>query len=73
MNRAFSGQSRQVDLVPHGALHGDEVLSRADVVIDIHSGGRGYQIAVMSFHAVDDPQLRQQFKETAFLLGRRSP
>ena len=69
MNRAFPATGR-LDVVPHGAIPDRRGLSRADVVIDIHSGGRGFQIApTMSFHAVDDPALKQQFKETAFLFG----
>ncbi|MEZ4532338.1 MAG: succinylglutamate desuccinylase/aspartoacylase family protein [Thermomicrobiales bacterium] len=70
MNRAFPGRADGSISYRMARFLTDEVLSRADVVIDIHSGGRGYQIApAMSFHAVDDPQLRQQFKETAFLFG----
>ena len=70
MNRAFPGKADGSISFRMARFLTDEVLSRADVVIDIHSGGRGYQIApCMSFHAVDDPALKQQFKETAFLFG----
>ena len=70
MNRAFPGKADGSISFRMARFLTDEVLSRADVVIDIHSGGRGYQIApTMSFHAVDDPALKQQFKETAFLFG----
>ncbi len=70
MNRAFPGKADGSISFRMARFMTDEVLSRADVVIDIHSGGRGYQIApCMSFHAVDDPELKQQFKETAFLFG----
>ncbi len=70
MNRAFPGKADGSISFRMARFVTDEVLSRADVVIDIHSGGRGYQIApCMSFHAVDDPELKQQFKETAFLFG----
>jgi predicted deacylase len=48
----------------------DELLSRADVVIDIHSGGVGYEIVrTMSFHQRSDPEAHRAFKETAFLFG----
>ena len=70
MNRAFPGKADGSISFRMARFMTDEILSRADVVIDIHSGGRGYQIApCMSFHAVDDPALKQQFKETAFLFG----
>lgn len=70
MNRAFPGKADGSISFRMARFMTDEVLSRADVVIDIHSGGRGYQIApTMSFHAVDDPELKRQFKETAFLFG----
>lgn len=70
MNRAFPGKVDGSITFRMARFLTDEVLSRADVVIDIHSGGRGFQIApCMSFHQVDDPALKQQFKETAFLFG----
>lgn len=70
MNRAFPGKADGSLSFRMARFLTDEVLSRADVVIDIHSGGRGFQIVpTMSFHAVDDPGLKQQFKETAFLFG----
>lgn len=70
MNRAFPGKADGSITFRMARFLTDEVLSRADVVIDIHSGGRGFQIVpCMSFHAVDDPALKKQFKETAFLFG----
>lgn len=70
MNRAFPGRADGSITYRMARFMTDEILSRADVVIDIHSGGRGFQIVpCMSFHAVEDPTLRQQFKETAFLFG----
>ncbi len=70
MNRAFPGRTDGTLSFRMARFLTDEVLSRSDVVIDIHSGGRGFQIVpTMSFHSVDDPALRQQFKETAFLFG----
>ena len=48
----------------------DEVLPRADVVIDLHAGGAGFEIMrTMSFHAVADPERFAQFRETALLFG----
>ena len=70
MNRAFPGREDGSLSFRMARFLTDEVLPRADVVIDIHSGGRGFQIVpTMSFHTVDDPALKQQFKETAFLFG----
>jgi len=70
MNRAFPGKVDGSISFRMARFMTDEILARADVVIDIHSGGRGYQIApCMSFHEVDDPDLKRQFKETAFLFG----
>src|SRR5262249_13477163 len=48
----------------------DEVLSRADVVIDIHAAGPGFEIArCASFHQIDNPALFAQYRETALLFG----
>lgn len=70
MNRAFPGKADGTITYRMARFMTDEILTRADVVIDIHSGGRGFQIApCMSFHEVEDPELRKQFKETAFLFG----
>lgn len=70
MNRAFPGDA-------HGNLTRriarfvtDEVLTRADVVIDIHAAGQTFEIArCASFHQVDDPELFAQYRKTALLFG----
>ncbi|MGE3798186.1 MAG: succinylglutamate desuccinylase/aspartoacylase family protein [Thermomicrobiales bacterium] len=70
MNRAFPGDVNGSITYRMARFMTDELLSRADIVIDIHSGGAGYEIArTMSFHQLDDPELHRQFKETAFLFG----
>lgn len=70
MNRAFPGDANGSISSRIARFMTDQVLSRADIVIDIHSGGQPMEIArTMSFHAVDDPALRAKFKETAFLFG----
>ncbi|CAN5578126.1 N(2)-acetyl-L-2,4-diaminobutanoate deacetylase DoeB [soil metagenome] len=70
MNRAFPGNAHGTITSRMARFMTDELLTRADVVIDIHSGGVGYEIIrTMSFHQVDDPQMHQAFKETSFLFG----
>ncbi len=70
MNRAFPGDGQGSITYRMARFMTDELLSRADIVIDLHSGGAGYEIArTMSFHKIDDPELHRQFKEVAFLFG----
>lgn len=70
MNRAFPGNPRGTITSRIARWVTDEVLSRADVVIDIHSGGEGFEIfRTMSFHQVHDPDLYRQFRDTALLFG----
>jgi predicted deacylase len=70
MNRAFPGNPRGTLSSRIAHFMTTDVLRRADIVIDIHSGGTPMEIArTMSFHAVTDPQMYQQFKETALLFG----
>jgi predicted deacylase len=70
MNRAFPGDANGTITYRMARFMTDELLTRADVVIDIHSGGVGYQIVpTMSFHHRDDPDMHKAFKETAFLFG----
>jgi predicted deacylase len=70
MNRAFPGNPRGTITSRIAHFMTTEVLRRADVVIDIHSGGKTMEIArTMSFHSVSDPEVYRQFKETAFLFG----
>jgi N2-acetyl-L-2,4-diaminobutanoate deacetylase len=70
MNRAFPGDAHGTITSRIARFMTDEVLSRADVVIDIHSGGAGFQIVpTMSFHQRDDPDEHAAFRETSFLFG----
>src|SRR5215472_12638152 len=70
MNRAFPGDARGSITRPIARFVTDEVLSRADVVIDIHAAGPGFEIArCASFHQIDDPSLFAQYRETALLFG----
>lgn len=70
MNRAFPGNPRGSITSRIAHFMTNEVLRRADVVIDIHSAGQSMEIIrTMSFHAVADPELYKQFKETAMLFG----
>jgi predicted deacylase len=70
MNRVFPGDANGTLTQRIARFVTDEVLSRADVVIDIHAGGRGYEIArCVSFHHISDPTLMTRFRETAQLFG----
>ena len=70
MNRAFPGDTRGTITSRIARFVTDEVLSRADVVIDLHAGGAGFElIRCMSFHQVDDPARYAEFRETALLFG----
>lgn len=70
MNRVFPGDARGTITERIARFLTDEVLPRADVVIDLHSGGTGFEIIrCTSFHQVDDPQRFALFKETALLFG----
>ena len=70
MNRAFPGSAGGSITSRIARFMTDEVLARADVVIDLHSAGAGFEmIRTMSFHQVDDPALYNQFRETALLFG----
>jgi predicted deacylase len=70
MNRAFPGDAAGTITERIARFVTDEVLPRADVVIDLHSGGAGFEIIrCMSFHQVDDPARYTEFRETALLFG----
>lgn len=70
MNRAFPGDANGTITSRIARFVTDEVLSRADVVIDLHSGGQGFEIfRTMSFHAVPDPKAYKRFRDTALLFG----
>lgn len=70
MNRVFPGDANGTITQRIARFMTDEVLARADVVIDLHAGGTGFEIMrCMSFHQVDDPEAYAQFRETALLFG----
>lgn len=70
MNRAFPGDARGTITSRIARFVTDEVLPRADIVIDLHAGGAAAEIIrCMSFHQVDDPARFAEFRETALLFG----
>ncbi len=70
MNRAFPGNPAGSITSRIARFVTDEVLSRADVVIDLHAAGTPMEIfRTMSFHQVADPDRFQQFKDIALLYG----
>jgi predicted deacylase len=70
MNRAFPGDANGTITQRIARFVTDEVLSRADIVIDIHSGGKGFEIArCVSFHEPPDNDSMARFSETALLFG----
>jgi predicted deacylase len=70
MNRAFPGRADGTITSRIARFVTDEVLARADVVIDIHAAGAGMEIArCASFHEVADPAQARAMTETAMLFG----
>ena len=70
MNRAFPGNADGTITSRIARFMTDEVLPRSDVVIDLHSGGAGFEvIRTMSFHKLEDHSEHEKFKQTAFLFG----
>jgi predicted deacylase len=70
MNRVFPGDAGGTITQRIARFVTDEVLARADVVIDLHAGGAGFEmIRCMSFHQVTDPARYAEFRETALLFG----
>ncbi|HEV2068069.1 MAG TPA: succinylglutamate desuccinylase/aspartoacylase family protein [Thermomicrobiales bacterium] len=70
MNRVFPGDANGTITQRIARFMTDEVLTRADIVIDIHAGGKGFEIArCVSFHQVPDPELLARCRETALLFG----
>ncbi|MGQ0569565.1 MAG: succinylglutamate desuccinylase [Armatimonadota bacterium] len=70
MNRAFPGRADGTITSRIARFMSDEVLPRADVVIDIHAAGDTYEIArCASFHLVDDTAQFQAMRETGFAFG----
>ena len=70
MNRVFPGDENGTITRRIAHFVTTEVLPRADVVIDIHSGGAGFEIIrCMSYHHLDDPAVEAKYRETALLFG----
>lgn len=70
MNRVFPGNANGTITERIARFLTDEVLARADVVIDIHAAGHEMEMArCTSFHAVSDPAQYRAIAETALLFG----
>ena len=70
MNRVFPGDARGTITQRIARFVTDEIFPRADVVLDIHAAGPGFEIVrSASFHQIDDPALFAQYRETALLFG----
>jgi predicted deacylase len=70
MNRAFPGRADGTITSRIARFMSDEVLPRADVVLDIHAAGDTYEIArCASFHLVDDRAQFDAMRETGFAFG----
>jgi predicted deacylase len=70
MNRVFPGRADGTITSRIARFVTDELLSRADVVIDLHAGGAGFEIArCMSFHQIDDAARYAEFEQVARLFG----
>jgi predicted deacylase len=68
MNRAFPGDPRGSLTYRIAHFVTTHILSRADVVLDIHAAGRGVNFALCSsFHMVSDPAQYQEMKTVASL------
>ncbi len=70
MNRVFPGDAGGTITERIARFVTDDILVRADVVIDLHAGGAGFEIIrCMSFHQVTGPAQYADFRETALLFG----
>lgn len=70
MNRAFPGSVTGTLTERIARFVSDEVFPRADVVVDIHAAGPGFQIApCTSFHHLPDRSLFEETRRAAFLFG----
>lgn len=70
MNRAFPGDAKGTITSRIARFVTDEVLSRSDIVVDIHSAGKELEtIRCTSFHQLADPSLFKATVETAFAFG----
>ena len=70
MNRAFPGRTDGTVTSRIARFAADEVLERADIVVDIHSAGDTYEIArCASFHMVEDRAQFEAIRDTAFVFG----
>ncbi len=70
MNRAFPGRADGTITSRIARFMSDEVLPRADIVLDIHAAGDTYEIArCASFHLVDNTAQFEAMRETGFAFG----
>lgn len=70
MNRAFPGDAQGTITYRMARFMTDEVLKRADVVLDLHAAGHEMEIVrCASFHSIKDPDLFEQHKQTALAFG----
>jgi predicted deacylase len=70
MNRAFPGDAAGTLTDRIARFVYDEVFPRADVVMDIHAAGAGFEIArCASFHELSDPALFAETRRAALLFG----
>jgi predicted deacylase len=70
MNRAFPGRTDGTITSRIARFVSDQVLPRADIVIDIHAAGDTYEIArCVSFHMVSDQTQFDTMRDTGFLFG----
>ena len=74
MNRVFPGDAHGTITQRIARFLTDEVLARADVVIDLHSGGTGFEIIrCMSFHrSAPTRRATPRSARRRFSLARRS-
>lgn len=70
MNRVFPGDPKGSITRRIAYFVTTEVLSRADIVVDMHAGGRSLEMAPNnSFFHTDDPDRFQRHQEIALLFG----
>lgn len=68
MNRAFPGNPRGSISYRIAHFAKTQILERADVVLDIHSGGRILRFPmVSSFHEVPDPAQQKEMAQVSYL------
>lgn len=70
MNRAFPGDANGSITSRIARFVSDELLERADIVVDIHAAGMDHEIArCVSFHELESRDLQAATMEAAYLFG----